>query len=116
MDQFALLELLEMLKDAQLDERIRVAAQNVHQALIDVEAGEKIDAGRWERTDAHTAMRNGSRARVLLTTAGDLELRIPKLRGVVLPDAVGAAPADRSGVAHGGDGGVRARRLHAQGR
>ena len=38
MDQTALLELLEMLKAADVDERIRVAARNVYQALIDAEA------------------------------------------------------------------------------
>ena len=80
MDQSALLELLEMLKAADVDDRIRVAAESVYQALIDAEAAEKIGAGRWERTDARMAVRNGSRSRVLSTTAGDLELRIPKLR------------------------------------
>jgi putative transposase len=33
-----------------------------------------------ERTEARTNRRNGSRPRTLTTTAGDLELRIPKLR------------------------------------
>jgi len=44
MDQFALLELLEMLKAANVDERIRVAAQNVYRALIDAEAAEMVAA------------------------------------------------------------------------
>ena len=39
-----------------------------------------IGAGPHERTDARTAQRNGHRARTLTTTAGDLELQIPKLR------------------------------------
>jgi transposase-like protein len=39
-----------------------------------------IGAAPHERTDARTAQRNGSRPRTLTTTAGDLELRIPKLR------------------------------------
>lgn len=47
MDQSALLELLEMLKAAEVDDRIRVAAESVYQALIDAEATEKIGAGRW---------------------------------------------------------------------
>jgi transposase-like protein len=80
MDQSALLGLLELLKAADVDDRIRVAAESVYQALIDAEAAEKIGAGRWERADARMAVRNGSRSRVLSTTAGDLELRIPKLR------------------------------------
>ncbi len=80
MDKSALLELLEMLKAADVDERIRLAAQNVYQALIDAEAADAIGAGRWERSEGRTAIRNGSRSRLLSTTAGDLELRIPKLR------------------------------------
>jgi len=80
MDQSALLELLEMLKVAGADERIRLAAQNMYQALIDAEATAVIGAGPWERSEDRTAVRNGTRPRVLTTTAGDLELRIPKLR------------------------------------
>jgi len=41
---------------------------------------------RFERTAARTTQRNGSRPRTLSTTAGDLELRIPKLRqGTFVP-------------------------------
>ena len=80
MDQSALLELLEALKAACVDERVRMAAQSMYQALIDAEAEGVIGAGFWERTEGRTAVRNGSRQRLLSTTAGDLELRIPKLR------------------------------------
>jgi putative transposase len=80
MDQSALLELLEALKAAGADERVRIAAQSMYQALIDAEAEGVIGAGFWERSEGRTAVRNGSRARLLSTTAGDLELRIPKLR------------------------------------
>ena len=80
MDQSALLELLEALKAAGVDERVRIAAQSMYQALIDAEAEGVIGAGFWERTEGCTAVRNGSRQRLLSTTAGDLELRIPKLR------------------------------------
>ena len=52
----------------------------VLQALIDAEATEVIGAGRYERSAARTTHRNGSRARLLSTKAGDVELRIPKLR------------------------------------
>lgn len=79
-DQSALLELLEALKGAGVDDRIRVAVQSMYQALIDAEAEGVIGAGLWERTLGRTAVRNGSRPRTLSTTAGDLELRIPKLR------------------------------------
>ena len=80
MDHSSLLELLEALKAAGVDDRIRLAAQNMYQELIDAEAEGVIGAGLWERTAERTAVRNGSRPRTLSTTAGDLELRIPKLR------------------------------------
>ncbi len=42
---------------------------------------------------------------LLSTQAGDVELRIPKLRrGLFLPGDPRAAPADRSGLVRGGDG------------
>jgi putative transposase len=80
MDQSALLEVLEALKVADVDDRVRQATQTLYQALIDAELTAVIGAGPWERTEARVAYRNGSRARMLSTTAGDLELRIPKLR------------------------------------
>ena len=80
MDQSALLELLEALKAAGVDERVRMAAQSMYQALIDAEAEGVIGASFWEPTEGRTAVRNGSRQRLLSTTAGDLELRIPKPR------------------------------------
>ena len=50
------------------------------QELIDAELTEAIGAARHERTEKRTNRRNGSRARVLSTPAGDVELRIPKVR------------------------------------
>ena len=80
LDQSALIELLEALKVADVDDRIRTATEALYQALIEAELTAVIGAGPHERTDARTAQRNGSRPRTLSTTAGDLELRIPKLR------------------------------------
>ena len=39
-----------------------------------------VGAAPHQRTEGHVAQRNGHRPRVLTTQAGDLELRIPKLR------------------------------------
>jgi putative transposase len=80
LDQSALLELLEALKAADVDDRIRSATETLYQALIEAELTAVIGAGPHERTENRTAQRNGSRPRTLSTTAGDLELRIPKLR------------------------------------
>ena len=80
MDQSALLDLLTALKDTDVTDRIRVATEHLYQELIDAEVTAVIGAGPWQRTTERTTQRNGSRDRVLTTTAGDLELRIPKLR------------------------------------
>src|SRR5689334_5409338 len=80
MDNSALLEVLETLTTADVGDRIRIAAQTIYQALIDAELTAVIGAGPWERTDTRSNQRNGSRPRTLSTPAGDLELRIPKLR------------------------------------
>src|SRR4051794_14380149 len=80
LDNAALLEVLEAMQAAGVEDRVRTAAQTIYQALIDAELTNVIGAGPWERSPERAAQRNGSRPRTLTTTAGDLELRIPKLR------------------------------------
>jgi putative transposase len=80
LDHAALLEVLEAMKAAEVDDRVRAAAETIYQALIEAELTAVIGAGPWERSGERTAVRNGSRPRTLTTTSGDLELRIPKLR------------------------------------
>src|SRR4051812_40122769 len=80
LDQSALLEVLDALKAADVGDRVRQAAETVYQALIEAELTDTIGAALHERSEHRTALRNGHRTRVLSTTAGDLELRIPKLR------------------------------------
>jgi putative transposase len=80
LDQSALLELLEALKDTGVDDVVRRALEAVFQALIEAEASARIGAAPHERTPERVTQRNGYRDRALTTSAGDLELRIPKLR------------------------------------
>jgi putative transposase len=80
LDQSALLEVLDALRNADAADRIKQAAETIYQALIDAELTALIGAGPHERTASRTNLRNGSRPRTISTTAGDLELRIPKLR------------------------------------
>src|SRR5690554_587010 len=80
LDQSALLELLGELKLTDVNNRIRVATETLYQELIDAEAAAFIGAAPFERTPDRVTQRNGSRLRTLTTTAGELELRIPKLR------------------------------------
>jgi putative transposase len=80
LDQSALLEVLDALKVADVGDRVRAAAETVYQALIEAELTDLIGAAPHERSAERTNLRNGHRPRILTTTAGDLELRIPKLR------------------------------------
>ncbi len=86
LSQSALSELLEAIRAGGGTDVLREAMALVLQELIELEAAQVIGAGRYERTDARTTHRNGSRSRLLSTKAGDVELRIPKLRaGSFLP-------------------------------
>jgi putative transposase len=80
LDQSALLEVLEALKAAEVDDRIRQAAETIYQALIEAELTAVIGAHPHQRTDTRAGLRNGHRPRTISTTAGDLELKIPRLR------------------------------------
>jgi putative transposase len=80
LDQSALLDLLAQLKLTDVTDRIRVATETLYQELIDAEATAFIGAGPFERSYERTTHRNGTRARTLTTNAGELDLRIPKLR------------------------------------
>ena len=66
------------------------------QDLVDAEATAVIGAGRYERTDRRTNRRNGTRAKKLATTAGEVDLAIPKLRtGSFFPSLL--SPRKRAG-------------------
>jgi putative transposase len=80
LDKHALSDLLDALRAGGDIDLIRSGMQLVLQALIDLEAAEAIGARPYERSPERTTHRNGARERLLSTKAGDLELRIPKLR------------------------------------
>jgi transposase-like protein len=80
LSQSALSDLLAALRAGGDLDVIREGLALVLQALIEAEAAQQIGADRYERSASRTTHRNGSRSRLLSTKAGDVELRIPKLR------------------------------------
>jgi putative transposase len=76
----ALSDLLDALRAGGDLDVIREALAVVLQALIEAEATQQIGADRYERSASRSTHRNGTRARLLSTKAGDVELKIPKLR------------------------------------
>jgi putative transposase len=75
-----LVELVTELGSDEVRFLFRDLVEKALQELIDAELTEAIGAGPHERTETRTNRRNGARSRVLSTPAGDVELRIPKVR------------------------------------
>jgi putative transposase len=79
-DHSALIAQLDALKSADPGSVFAELIRAGLQALIDAEATAALGAGRYERTAERTNYRNGSRAKTVATTSGDVEIQIPKLR------------------------------------
>ena len=80
LEESALSELLDAFRTGDGVDLIRDAVRLVMQELIESEATGVIGAEAYERTAIRINERNGHRDRLLSTKAGDIELRIPKLR------------------------------------
>jgi len=80
LSQSELMRLLESLRRADGVEAIRVVCERILQELIEAEATDVIGAAPHEHTDKRSNWRNGHRDRLLTTQAGDLDLKIPKVR------------------------------------
>jgi len=114
-DHSALLAQLDALKSADAGAVFAELIRAGLQALIEAEATESIGAGRYQRTDGRGTHRNGHRPKTVSTTAGDIEVQIPKLRaGSFFPSLLERAPPHRPRAARGDHGGLRARRVDPQ--
>jgi putative transposase len=80
LNQSALLELLGVLRTADGGDLMRQMLGFMLQALVDAEATATIGAEPHQRTPDRKAQRNGTRPKTVSTTAGDLTVKIPKLR------------------------------------
>lgn len=80
LDQNALLELTEALRSADGGDLMRRLLLTMLQTPVDAEATAFIGAGPPERTEARTTQRIGTRDKLVATAAGDLTVKIPKVR------------------------------------
>ncbi len=79
-------ELAPLLDGSTAGELIPELVRHGLQQLIELEVAAVLGAERHERSDDRLGYRNGYRPRLLTTQAGDIDLRIPKLRsGSYLP-------------------------------
>src|SRR4051794_37666595 len=85
--------------------------------LMEAEVAGQIGAERGEVSPERVTQRNGYRPRPWDTRAGGDRASDPEAApGQLLPELLASAPARRAGAGRGRPGGLRQRRLHAQGR
>jgi hypothetical protein len=63
-----------------LGEMVRGTVEETLSAMLDAEADQLCGAGRYERSEARQDTRAGSYERTLQTGAGEVNLKVPKLR------------------------------------
>ena len=71
-----------------LGEMVRGTVEETLNALLDAEADQLCGAGRYERSQARQDTRAGSYERTLQTSAGEVDLKIPKLRRQTFETAI----------------------------
>ena len=71
-----------------LGELVRGSVEETLNALLDAEADQLCNAGRYERTEARRDTRAGSYERKLQTKAGEVKLKVPKLRQKTFETAI----------------------------
>ncbi len=94
-------ELLDAIRAGGDIDVVRGGVELMLQALIDAEATARIGAERFERTASRTTQRNGTRDRLLSTKAGDVDLKISKLREATRRDVIPEAYTTYVDVNHG---------------
>jgi len=71
-----------------LGEMVRSTVEETLNAMLDVEADQLCNARRYEHTEGRTAQRAGHYKRKLHTKAGEVELKVPKLRQAKFETAI----------------------------
>src|ERR1700726_160619 len=71
-----------------LGEMVRGTVEETLNAMLDAEADQLCGAGRYERSEARQDTRAGSYERTLQTSAGEVSLKIPKLRRQTFETAI----------------------------
>jgi putative transposase len=72
----------------ELKELVRNSVEETINELLEQEAVELTNAGRYERTEERQGYRSGHYERNLTTTSGKVKLKMPKLKGVAFETAI----------------------------
>ena len=83
-----IIQLNEDLIKHDLKDLVRNSVEETLNALLDKEADELVNAEKYERSSNRQGYRSGHYKRNLHTTAGEVELKVPKLKGVPFETAI----------------------------
>lgn len=72
----------------ELKELVRHSVEETLNNLLDQEAAALIDAEKYERSEDRKGYRSGHYQRNLVTTSGEVKLKVPKLKGVAFETAI----------------------------
>ncbi|MGI6491491.1 MAG: IS256 family transposase [Pelotomaculum sp.] len=72
----------------ELKELVRHSVEETLNSLLEQEAEELTNAGRYERTEERKGYRSGHYERNLTTTSGNVKLKMPKLKGIAFETAI----------------------------
>jgi transposase-like protein len=82
-----MLQLRDIFLNIPDEDKIRASVEMFYNMLIHADAEAKIGAAPYERTASRTVKRNGFRHKPVTSSAGELDIEIPKLRkGSYFPD------------------------------
>ena len=83
-----IIQLNEDLTKHDLKDLVRNSVEETLNALLDKEADELVNAEKYERSSDRQGYRSGHYKRNLHTTAGEVELKVPKLKGIPFETAI----------------------------
>ena len=83
-----IIQLNEELIKQELKELVRSTVEETLNNLLELEAAELTKAERYERTSERQGYRSGHYERNLTTTAGNVRLKVPKLKGITFQTAI----------------------------
>ncbi|MGI6144753.1 MAG: IS256 family transposase [Peptococcia bacterium] len=83
-----IIQLNEELIKTELKDLVRSSVEETLNALLDKEADELVNAEKYERSANRQGYRSGHYQRSLVTTAGEVKLKVPKLKGIPFETAI----------------------------
>ena len=83
-----IVQLDEEVIKGQIKELVRGSVEETLNELLEAEAKKLTQAARYERNEQRQGYRSGHYSRNLTTTAGDVTLKVPKLKGISFETAI----------------------------